>query len=283
LSTPNRARAQFGNRLRRLREDAGLNGKELAAALGWAPSKVSRLETGQRTASASDVEAWTRAVRASPAAAAELREAHRVMRVEYDRWRLSLRRGHGPRQRALVGLEASTSLVRAFEPDAIPGLLHTPDYARAILKGLTVLRETPDDVEEAVRLRLRRQEVLYDATKQFRFLCTEASLRHSYAPPGVMRGQLDRLLALSELESIELRVISFGVELPVLLHSAFWIFDEHLVLVETYSAELALRDPEDVRVYERAFEWLWETAAPAEKTPSLIKLALGELDARNHS
>jgi transcriptional regulator with XRE-family HTH domain len=264
LTGPSRARAQFGNRLRRLREDAGLNGKELAAQLGWAPSKVSRIETGQRTASLEDVTAWTLAVGAPPETGAELLEAHRVMRVEYDRWALMLRRGHGPKQRARLRLDAATSLFRVFEPNAIPGLLQTAEYARYILSGMTRLRETVDDVEEAVRLRLQRQELLYDPDKQFRLLLTEASLRNAYAPPAVMRGQLDRLLTLASLDNIQLGIIPFGVVLPVVLHNPFWLRDDSLVLAETYSAELSLRDPEDIALYERVFEMLWEGAEIGE-------------------
>ncbi|MCA1672702.1 MAG: helix-turn-helix domain-containing protein, partial [Actinobacteria bacterium] len=58
-------RAQFGRRLRVLREDARLTGKDLADRLGWAQSKVSRLENGKQTATVEDVEAWAQAVRAT--------------------------------------------------------------------------------------------------------------------------------------------------------------------------------------------------------------------------
>ncbi|MGH4015952.1 MAG: helix-turn-helix domain-containing protein [Pseudonocardiaceae bacterium] len=57
-------RAQFGRRLRVLREESRLTGKDLAARLGWAQSKVSRLENGKQTATLGDVEAWAQAVRA---------------------------------------------------------------------------------------------------------------------------------------------------------------------------------------------------------------------------
>lgn len=277
MTGPSRARAQFGNRLRRLREDAGLNGKQMAVALGWAPSKVSRIETGQRSASLDDIRAWTKAVGASDDVAAELPDAHRVMRVEYERWQLMLRRGHGPKQRARLQLDAATSLFRVFEPNAIPGLLHTAEYARHILTGMTRLRETPDDVEEAVRLRLRRQEVLYESGKQFRFLLTEASLRLAYAPPSTMRGQLDRLLTLASLDTIQIGVLRFGTEIPLLLHNPFWIRDDSLVLVETYSAELALRDPEDVALYERVFGMLWEAADNGGDAQQVLTSAMQDM------
>jgi transcriptional regulator with XRE-family HTH domain len=277
LTGPTRARVQFGNRLRRLREQAGLNGKELAERLGWAPSKVSRIETGQRGASSDDIAAWALAVGASPEVTAELLEAHHVVRVEYDRFAVRMRGGHSGRQRAAVGLEAATSVMRVFEPDAIPGLLQTAEYARHILTSMTQLRQTPNDVEEAVRLRLRRQAVLYEPDKRFRILLTEAALRHHYAPPAVMRGQLDRLLTLAGLDTIELAVIPFGPALPVVLHHGFWVYDDHLVLVETFSAELQLRDTEDVALYTKVFETLWAVADNNRSAASLVQRVVDKL------
>lgn len=274
LSSPSRARAQFGNRLRRLREDADLNGKQLAERVGWAASKVSRLETGQRTASREDVTAWVEAVGASAEVLAELLEAHRVMRVEYDRWHLRLRRGHGPRQRAALGLEATTTRLRAFEPDIVPGLLQTAEYARHVLTGLAQLRQTPNDIEEAVRVRMRRQEVLYEPGRDFRFLLTEAALHYRFCPLAVLRGQLDRLVTLAGLDTIEVGVIPFTADLPVVLHNAFWLYEDHLVLVETYSAELALRDPDDVLLYDRVFDLLWAAADRGEAAVSTMRRAM---------
>lgn len=66
MTESHRGREGFGNRLRALRLDAGLTGKELADRLGWAASKVSRLEHGRQTASADDVGAWVMACGGAP-------------------------------------------------------------------------------------------------------------------------------------------------------------------------------------------------------------------------
>ena len=54
------ARKALGKRLRELRRAAGLTGRQLADALSWPPSKVSKLENGRQTPSDDDVRAWTR-------------------------------------------------------------------------------------------------------------------------------------------------------------------------------------------------------------------------------
>ncbi|MDQ3153744.1 MAG: helix-turn-helix domain-containing protein, partial [Actinomycetota bacterium] len=56
-----RERQALGLRLRELRRDARLTGKQLAQSQRWQPSKVSRIETGRQTPSDEDVEVWARA------------------------------------------------------------------------------------------------------------------------------------------------------------------------------------------------------------------------------
>jgi transcriptional regulator with XRE-family HTH domain len=270
LSGVYRARQEFGGRLRRLREDAGLNGKQFAAHLGWAASKVSRIEHGKQTATTEDVTAWTATVGAPPDLVEDLLAELRNVRFEYIAWSRQLRAGHAPRQRASIGLAAAATTIRAFESDVVPGLLQTADYARHILTRLVAFRELPDDVERGVRARMRRQEVLYDPDKQLRFLLTEAALRYQPCPTSALRGQLDRLLAVTGLDTVQLAVIPFSTELPVVPSHGFWIFDDDLVLVETLSAELSLRDAEDVDLYRRYFELLWDTALRGEDARQFI-------------
>jgi transcriptional regulator with XRE-family HTH domain len=251
---------QFGYRLRVLREDARLTGKELAAWLGWAQSKVSRIENGRQSVSADEVIAWTAAVGAAAPVRADLLADLHTVRFEYASWRRQLRAGTAPRQQVNVGLEADAALVRVFVPDMIPGLVQTPDYARYVFARLVALHETPNDVEAGVRARLARQQVLYDGSKRFRFLLTEAALRYRICPPQILRAQLDRLAVLAELDTVEVAVLPFTTVLPVVPSHAFTMFDGDLVLVELTGAELAFRDGEEIGLYERVFAALWKVA-----------------------
>jgi hypothetical protein len=77
-------------------------------------------------------------------------------------------------------LEAGTTTQRGFMPATIPGLLQTPEYARHVFEQLAVSSDgRPPTVEEAVRLRMRRQEVLRVPGKRFHILLTEAPLHYS--------------------------------------------------------------------------------------------------------
>ena len=280
MSEDHDGRAGFGIRLRQLREDAELSGKELAERLGWPASKVSRLENGRQTASAEDVRAWASALSTPAEVRDELVSDLRSLRVEYATWRRQYRSGLAPRQKAGVVLEHSTTRLRALETAIVPGLLQTADYARHVFRGLAELHGSPDDVEEAVRSRMRRQEALYHGERTFQFLVTEAALRARVCPPTVLRAQLDRLLALSGMENVQLSVIPSTAQLLKATSHGFWIFDDSLVLIETINAELAVRDREDIALYTRLFDTYWQAAHHGQRAFDFIAglaLELGEI------
>lgn len=254
MAKPHDALRTFGLQLRGARERAGLTGQDLAVRAGWAHSKVSKLERGQQTPTAADVQAWTAATDADPRTVLELHEGLDLARLDYARWRQRLASGTRARQQARLDAEAGTTLLRAFEPATVPGLLQTPDYARAVLDGIVEQYGVVDDVDEAVRTRMRRQEALYRPGRRHRFMLTESALRTRRAAPGVMRAQLDRLLVAARLDTVELAIVPFAAVWPVGPLNGFWIFDHAYVLVETLGAELTVTDPDEIEVYEQLFE-----------------------------
>ncbi|NEE05554.1 helix-turn-helix transcriptional regulator, partial [Streptomyces sp. SID7499] len=86
------ARVALGARLRELRSEAGLNGKGVADVLGWQRPKVSRLETGKQTPTASDLTKWAQAV-GRPGVATELRGRLVGLESQYRSWRRQLAGG----------------------------------------------------------------------------------------------------------------------------------------------------------------------------------------------
>ncbi|HMH92038.1 MAG TPA: Scr1 family TA system antitoxin-like transcriptional regulator [Streptosporangiaceae bacterium] len=94
----------------------------------------------------------------------------------------------------------------------------------------------PDDLDEAVGVRMQRQQILYRTGKQFHFVITEAVLRYRLCPPEVMLGQLDRLVTLSTMPTIRFGVIPFEAKLPLAPVHGFWLMDERVVIVENFTA-----------------------------------------------
>jgi Domain of unknown function (DUF5753) len=241
---------------------------------------VSRLENGRQTATTADVRQWAAALGLSPATCAELVEDLRSLRVEYATWRRQLRSGFASRQRVGYVLDDGVTALRAMQTAVVPGLLQTEPYARAIFRGLAELHRKGDvDIDAAVRERIRRQELLYQPGREFRFLLTESAVRARVGAPSVQRAQLDRLLVVASLDTVRLGVLPSSVETLTPPDHSFDIFDERLVLVETINAELAIRDVEDVALYAQLFEHYWAAAAHDQQAATLITRVAGELPA----
>lgn len=258
----------FGLQLRQTREGAGISGRRLAELLDWPQSKISKLENGQQAATPEDVEAWADAT--GPDERERLLAELGRARTEYSAWRQRLSEGTGARQLQRLRAEADVQLVRAFEPAVVPGLLQIPDYARAVLTGVVENYGVVDDVDEGVRHRMRRQEALYDISRIHRFLLYEAALYCRMAPPPVMRAQLDRLVSVSGLDSVELSIVPFTAAMPIGPLNGFWIFDDSYVLVETLGAELAISDPADVALYARIFDRSISVAVAGDQARGLL-------------
>lgn len=274
-------RIDLGARLRRLREEARLTGKELAERLGWQPSKVSRIENARQTATAADVTAWAGAVDAAPQVRDELLAvaASLARRQEFGRRRH--RTGLAALQEDMQALEARTTAFRVFEPGIVMALLQTAEYARSVFTTLRHLYRTPEEIDEAVRLRMRRQEILYDQSRRFRFLLPETALRHRMAPPEVMAGQLDRLLAVTGLPNVEFGVIPCDARCPRAPLNGFWIYDDGMVGVPTWTRWLVLNEAEEVACYASAFEELHAAAVFREQARAVIVQVMDAVTGRS--
>lgn len=273
------AREALGARLRELRVEVGLDGKDIAARTGWQPSKVSRLQTGKQTPTRADLTGWAAAI-GRPDVEAELHGllATLEMKQRHRSWRRQLAAGHRGRQEIAVRQTDATREIRGLEVSRVPGLFQTPEYARDIFDTNADFRGIPPTTEAAVATRMRRQEALYDPEKSFRFLVCEAALYHRSCSADAMAEQLDRLFNLVGLRSVELGILPFGAQLRRTAPHAFWIYDRRLVIVETVSEELWLTGDEDIQLYERAWNWLAESAVYGTAARHLIGRARGSLN-----
>lgn len=252
-------RVSLGVRLRELRTEAGLRGQDVADRCRWAKSKVSKLENGRQTPTPADLDAWAAAV-GQPGAAKELRARLRGIETQYRSWRRQLATGHKVRQEVALAEQRRSQTIRLYESAVIPGLFQTPGYARHLLIHNARLRRTPLDTEEAVRARMKRQDMLYEPGHLFRALVWEGALRAMVCPPEVMAGQLDRLAGLVGLDTVEFGVIPFAAALTVSPRHGFWIYDDRLVIVETINAEMWLDDRADIDLYSEVWGRLDEAA-----------------------
>lgn len=274
-------RGAVGARLRELRASEGISGVGLAARLGWVQSKISRIETGRQVPSDDDVRAWAAATNTGETALGELLDQLRVTRTQHIAWRRGAgESGQAGTQRSMHQLATEASLIRNFEACVVPGLLQTADYARVRLAENVDFHGAPGhDLEDALLARIQRQQVLYDSTKQFQFVITESVLRMLLCPVEVMRGQLDRLIALTCMSNVELGVIPIAARLPLAPLHGFVMFDDS-VTVETWAEEQTLQTAADAERFGRIFDQLRRAARHGDEARSTIGYALARLDGR---
>lgn len=261
-------RAQLGAALRALRQASGKEAKAVARAALMSPSKLSKIENAKLAPSATDVERILLAIGVSPEIKAEYTEAARTAGTETTEWRLLKRVGVHKGQQEVKALEAQMSVLRMFQPALIPGLLQTPEYIRAVLQRHNLSEDT---LNRTINGRLDRQAILYDSTKSLRFIITEPVLRWRLVPSSMMAAQLDRIVSMSRLSHIDIRVVPLSIRQHDIANHSFAIRDNRMVTVETVHAEVLVTDPRDVEIYAEKFHGFERVALSGEDMQSLVE------------
>lgn len=122
-----------------------------------------------------------------------------------------------------------------------------------------------------------RQEILYRPDKRFHFVLTEAALRFRLCAPEVMLGQLDRLVSFSALPNVRLGIIGFETQYATSPWHGSWLYDNERVLVETFSAALDLRQPQEVELYSNAFQQLAVVASYGRAARAIVNRVIDDL------
>ncbi|MFF9816946.1 helix-turn-helix domain-containing protein [Streptomyces sp. NPDC014006] len=207
---PTARQERLGTELRKLREAAGLKGREAAALLGTDSAQMSQIEAG--TAGVS--EERLRLMAAQYACTdSELVDALVSMATGRAKGWWEEYRGLLPASFLdLAELEYHAAHRWDVEFLLVPGLLQTEDYARALFSS-RVPTLPDDDLELRVQHRMRRRTILERPSPvPYRALVHEAALRMMVASRAAARTQLTRILELSEADHITVRVIPFALE-----------------------------------------------------------------------
>lgn len=278
MASVDEARTALGKRLRELREGARLTGKQLAELLSWPPSKVSKLELGRQTPTDDDLRAWTHATQ-SEAITDELLASLHTLETQHAEWKRILKVGLRSHQEELFEQDDQITRYRVFESTFVPGLLQTAEYARSRFARAVMVHKTPNDINEAVRARMQRQEILYRPDKRFHFVLTEAALRYRLCPIDTMIAQLDRLVSLTALRNLKLGIIDFSTPYVSDPRHGFWLLDDDKVRVETYSAQLNLHQPPDIELYAEIFEQLAAVSSYGTQARAILTRIMDDLAA----
>lgn len=147
-----------------------------------------------------------------------------------DLIRASRRRGwwgqYGISDRDYIAIESGAGRLRTFEPDLVPGLLQTSDYASALFAAARV-RRSREWIDNQLAVRLIRQERLVDEDNplQLHAVINEFVLRKPVGGAAVMRAQLRHLVLVTELPTVTLQVLPASAVTTDAIYGAFVILD----------------------------------------------------------
>lgn len=266
----------LGGRLRRLREDRGLTREAAGEAIRGSHSKISRLELGRTGCRERDL--------------VDLLDLYRVTDPgERERYLELARQANASGWWArdndwlpkwfdtYLGLEQAARLIRSYEPRAVPELLQTQAYARAVL-GLAHAGESAASIERRVALRMRRQEILSQPEPpQLWMIIEEAALRRRIGGSTVWRAQIDHLLRAEQQPHITIQILADHVGGPALADGAFTVlrFAEtdlpDIVYLQQLTGALYLDKVADLDAYYAVLNQLSVLAPPPEHSRRLLE------------
>lgn len=266
-------REELGARLRELRISRNLTVEDVAGRLLCSPSKISRMETGQRGASQRDVRDLCDIYQVADAA-----ERETLMALAAD--------GRKRRSAAIAddrvvfneysGLEITAARITLYVSSLVPALFQTEDYGRAQLAG-----RYPDLDAAAIDLGVRdnaaRQRVLTrrDPPTVEAFI-DEAALHRWVGGTDVMAAQFDRLERVSGLPNVSVRIIPFSAGAHVGVESCFVVLEfsdgmvPSVVFAEGLAGQIRMKRESEIQRYRAAIARLRGTALDVAGSLRLI-------------
>ena len=248
--------------LRRARSAAGLSQGQLAEAIAYSESLVAMVETGRRTPSKDFTGRCDEALHTGGLLTRILNEV--VSREFAPDW-----------FRPWISLEREATELRAYHCDLVPGLLQTPDYARAVL---CAGGSTDDELDQHLAARLERQAILRrEPALLFVAVIDEIVLRRPIGGPSVMREQVLHLVDASERGVVRLQIVPLSAGMYRGLDGAFVLAtfggDGDMIYLENAIRGQVVENPTDVAGFRRVWEELRCEALPRTQSVTMLREA----------
>ncbi|WUV20749.1 helix-turn-helix transcriptional regulator [Streptomyces sp. NBC_01485] len=182
-----------GRQLKLRREVKGMRAADFAAAVGYGEDLVYKIEGGKRIPRLEYLDK-----------ADEVLDAGGLISAMWD----DVKKVTYPKKvRDLADREAKAVEIGVYVCSSIPGLLQTPEHARALLESWQPAY-TPEDVERLVAARMARRSVFERSpAPALGFVLEEATLRRKVGGTMVRRKQFERLLEVGRLNNVTLQVM----------------------------------------------------------------------------
>ncbi|MBF6079980.1 helix-turn-helix domain-containing protein [Nocardia cyriacigeorgica] len=269
---PTVLRIALGGQLRKLREGKGITREAAGDAIRGSHAKISRLELGRTGFKERDIrDLLTLYGVHDPDERESFLELARKANEPgwWHRYSDLLPSWFG----TYLGLEQAATKIRTYEAHLVPGLLQTPEYARAVV----TLGYEDADTDRRVAVRQRRQEILRRSDPPFVWaVIDEAALHRPVGGPEVHRAQMRHLIELAQLPNVTIQVVPYSAGEHAAAGSSFSIlrFAEaelpDIVYLEHLTSALYLDRREDLALYLSVMDRLSVQAARPERSMEII-------------
>ena len=254
----------FGAEVRRWRTAAGLSQEQLGQRVGYSGAQVGKVETSERAPSQDFAEGCDRAVPEACGLFLRLYQLARRWDGGYPSWFTQW-----------VEAERRASTLRTWQPLILPGLLQTPDYARALFLAWRG-SDSDAELDQLVNARIERQAIFQPPNPPSLWaVIDEGVLRRRIGSAKVMREQLEHLIAVSERSKITVQVVPADVGAHVGLLGAFFIASfenaRGIVYLESPDEGQTTERPSAVAKITETFDMLRAEALPRAASQDLIR------------
>ena len=270
---------RVGTELRRLREDAGVTTAQAAELLSCSPAKISRIENGIVSVRVVDLRLLLD--RYGDQDQEHRTYLERLARESNKRgWWQDYDDTIPPYYADFIGLETDASYIKTWEATIVPGLLQTPEYARAVMLANPAMI-SPDKLENFISIRHERQARLEQGTDvRLDAVIWEAVLITTVGSDEVQRGQLSRLLELMDRPNISVQVLPLEAGDKASMSGSFVTFSfgsersVSTVFVENLTSSQYLERDQELRGYTLVFDALRSAALSPAASAARIRQRL---------
>ncbi|MGA5875961.1 helix-turn-helix domain-containing protein [Streptomyces cellulosae] len=257
----------FGQMLRLLRTSRGLTRAELGARLSYGEDMVASVELGRRIPKPEFIERADAVLEAGGLLAVMKEE---VARARYPAF-----------FRDAAKLEEEAVELHVYASKAVPGLLQTEEYARAVCEMWLPLLD-PETVNQRVGSRLARQAIFdRQPLPTISFVIEEHVLRRPLGGWDVTRGQLEEVLLRAQHRNVVVQVMPVGCVEHAALDGPFTLYEtqkgQRLAYVEARNDSRLFTERRPVREYEEQYGILRAQALTPRESTGLLEQMLGEL------
>ncbi|WP_380284593.1 helix-turn-helix domain-containing protein [Kitasatospora purpeofusca] len=276
MSSPTVLRRRLGGELGKLRSLRDLSAKDVAAALGWSASKLSRIESG--LVSLQERDAAKLLAHYGITSPDEVKQFLKLTRQSRQQgWWHAYGDALPDWFRAYVGFESDATKIVTYQCELVPGLLQTESYARHVIRAMKPM-ESAEDVERRVAFRMERQQIFERSDPpQFWAVIGEAVIRRPIGDGPTMAAQLEHLAAMAhERPNITIQVLPFSAGAHAAMGASFSLLSfsdipGSVAYSEATTSSIYTERPSEVARHEDTFLRLMASAVQPEKSISWLK------------